>query len=483
MKIMKLNNVKITILVCLLISGCLSAKERFNVLFVAIDDLNDWVGVFGGNSQVKTPNLDRFNANGGMVMSDAHVPSTVCGPSRSAILTGKFPHNTGVYGNKNNLRKAPLAKDLLTIPQYFSKHGYHTLTRGKIFHVHPSDEGPRGDQGQWAFDEWSEAKGWVPPLGDQRPTNGLPNLPNDKKNYHSIGFDWGPTAGNDETKMKDYCTALWASDQFQNRQFEKPFFMAVGMSKPHLPWHVPQKYFDMYPLDEIILPEVIPNDLDDILNKWGKPIDVHSTWQRVETFGQRHKEAVQAYLATITFVDDCIGALLEGLEQSPYSENTIVMLWSDHGWHLGEKQRYGKTQLWQETCRVPFMVKVPGVTRDNIDCKGIVNLIDMYPTLIDLCGIPKNPDNDGRSFAQLLRDPLMDWNKPILSDYNYGGHRVYDGRYSYIVFEKAGTEELYDHKVDPMEWNNLIRMPEYAQTLERLKKHIPLVRQQEAPRN
>ena len=126
MKIMKLNNVKITILVCLLISGCLSAKERFNVLFVAIDDLNDWVGVFGGNSQVKTPNLDRFNANGGMVMSDAHVPSTVCGPSRSAILTGKFPHNTGVYGNKNNLRKAPLAKDLLTIPQYFSKHGYHT---------------------------------------------------------------------------------------------------------------------------------------------------------------------------------------------------------------------------------------------------------------------------------------------------------------------------------------------------------------------
>ena len=159
------------------------------------------------------------------------------------------------------------------------------------------------------------------------------------------------------------------------------------------------------------------------------------------------------------------------------------MLWSDHGWPFGEKQRYGKTQLWQETCRVPFMVKVPGVTPDNADCKGIVNLIDMFPTLIELC-ISKNPDNDGRSFAQLLHDPTMDWNEPILTDYNYGGHRIYDGRYSYIVFEKCtGTEELYDHKVDPMEWSNLVRMPEYTQTLEQLKKYIPLVRQQEAPRN
>ena len=358
---------------CIFLGGaclglCLStmakpAVERSNVLFIAIDDLNDWIGCFGGNPQVQTPHLDRFNASGGMVMFDAHGSSTVCGPSRSSLLTGKYPHTTGVYGNKNNLRKAEKSKDLLTLPQYFSAHGYHTLSRGKIFHKHsPGNKKNRDslDHGQWAFDEWVHERGGVGPAGKQFPLNGLPPSKGDRS-YHSIGFDWAPTVGNDETLMKDYITATWAVEQFQTRLFEKPFFMAVGFSKPHLPWYVPQKYFDMYPLDEIVLPKTIPDDLDDILNKYGKPVKSHGTWRRVERAGQ-HKQAVQAYLATITFVDECIGVLLDGLASSPYAENTIVMLWGDHGWHLGEKQKYGKTQLWQESCRVPLMVKVPGIT-------------------------------------------------------------------------------------------------------------------------
>ena len=479
---MEIKKTYIAILLCIVIGANVSTADRPNVLFIAIDDLNDWVGVFDGNPQVKTPNLDRFNEQGGLVMYDAHVPSTVCGPSRSSILTGKFPHSTGVYGNRTNLRNAPKTKDLLTIPQYFSKHGYHSLSQGKIFHVHPAGGDPRGDQGQWAFDEWLPAKGWAGPISKERPVNGLPNLPGDK-GYHSKGFDWGPTVGNDETKMKDYVTAQWAVGQFRDRQFDKPFFMALGISKPHLTWWVPQKYFDMYPLEEIILPETIPNDLGDILDKWDKPAKPHSTWQRVETYGARHKEAVQAYLANITFVDDCIGVLLDGLATSQYADNTIVIIWSDHGWHLGEKQKYGKTQLWQESCRVPLMVKVPGVTPNNKKSMGVVNLIDMYPTLLDLCGLPENPENEGRSFADLIRNPDMDWSEPTLTDYGYGGHRIYDGRYSYIVFSSKGTEELYDHQADPMEWHNLVSNPEYAEVKARLKSYVPSEREPESPQN
>ena len=458
------------------------AAERSNVLFIAIDDLNDWIGCFGGNPQVQTPHLDRFNASGGMVMFDAHSSSTVCGPSRSSLLTGKYPHTTGVYGNKNNLRKAEKTKDLLTLPQYFSAHGYHTLSRGKIFHKHSSGNKKNRDSldhGQWAFDEWVHERGGVAPEGKQFPLNGLPPSKGDRS-YHSIGFDWAPTVGNDETLMKDYITATWAVEQFQTRVFDKPFFMAVGFSKPHLPWYVPQKYFDMYPLDEIVLPKTIPDDLDDIVNKYGKPVKPHGTWRRVERAGQ-HKQAVQAYLATITFVDECIGVLLDGLASSPYAENTIVMLWGDHGWHLGEKQKYGKTQLWQESCRVPLMVKVPGITPKRKRCVGVVNLIDMYPTLLELCGLPENSENEGRSFAELIHNPDMKWNSPTLTDYNYGGHRIYDGRYSYIVFTEQGTEELYDHQTDPMEWNNLAQEEEYAAVKARLKALIPTEREPVAP--
>ena len=479
------DEMKLRLIFLTLVVGVLtSVADRPNVLFIAIDDLNDWVGCFGGHPQVQTPNLDRFNAEGGMVMFDAHGSSTVCGPSRSSLLTGKYPHKTGVYGNKNNLRNAPKAKDLLTLPQYFSRHGYHSLSSGKIFHKHPlPEEGNqgKGDQGQWAFDEWVKTRGGVGPISKERPVSGLPTL-SDDNSYHSIGFDWGPTVGNDETKLIDYLTAQWAVEQLNTRDFDKPFFMAVGFSKPHLPWYVPQKYFDIYPLDEIVMPETIPDDLEDILNRNGKPHPPHKTWLRVEKAG-RHKEAVQAYLATITFLDDCVGVLLDGLNESQYADNTIVILWGDHGWHLGEKQKYGKTQLWQESCRVPLMVKVPGITKKNKRCNGLVNLIDMYPTLVELCGLPENSENDGRSFAPLLHNPAMEWNTPLLTDYNYQGHRIYDGRYSYITFASKGIEELYDHQEDPMEWNNLVHHPEYQQIKERLKKWVPTQCEPESPRN
>jgi arylsulfatase A-like enzyme len=283
--------------------------------------------------------------------------------------------------------------------------------------------------------------------------------------------------------MKDYHTAQWAADQLMNRTFDKPFFMAVGISKPHLTWWVPQKYFDMYPLDEVVLPETLADDLADILDRSGNAaMRTHPTWLRLEREG-RHKEAVQAYLATITFVDDCMGVLFDGLRNSPYADNTIVMLWGDHGWHLGEKKQYGKATLWRETARVPLMVKVPSVTPPNKRSYGVVNLIDMYPTLLELCGLPAYEENGGRSFADLLRNPDMTWNTPTLTDQNYGGHRIYDGRYSYIVNLDRGLEELYDMQKDPMEWHNLARDPDYAAIKERLASYLPKKREPMSPRN
>ena len=463
------------------------AADRPNVLFVAIDDLNDWVGCFGGNPQVKTPHLDRLNAEGGMVMMNAHTAATVCCPSRSALLTGVRAHKTGVYGNRNNLRNAPKAKDLATLPQYFSQHGYHSLSMGKIFHRHPApgDKGSKkSDAGQWAFDEYVRAKGFAGPISKERPVCGLPAAPGDKS-YHSKGFDWGPTVGNDETRMLDHNTASWAAEQLKTRDFEgKPFFMAIGISKPHLPWYVPQKYFDMYPLDEIVLPKTLATDLDDILDRNGRPVyKPHATWRRLQKAG-RHKEAVQAYLATITFVDDCVGVLMDGLAESKHADNTIVMLWGDHGWFLGEKQQYGKTKLWQESCRVPMMVKIPGVTPKSKQCMGVVNLIDMYPTLVELCGLPGNPVLDGRSFAPLLRNPDMEWNHPTLTNgCSPGFYRVYDGRYSYIAHRKRGAEELYDHERDPLEWKNLANNPDYAEIKARLKALVPGAEEPMAPQN
>ncbi len=465
-----------------------AAPAKPNVLFIAIDDLNDWVGCFGGNPQVKTPNLDRFAADGGMVMMNAYAPATVCCPSRSALLTGVHAHKTGVYGNKNNLKNAPKAEGLLTLPEYFSQNGYHSLSMGKIFHRHPlpGDAGnTKSDQGQWAFDEYHRTLGGIGPASKQRPVNNLPNLPNEKPSYHYHAFDWGPTALNDETEMLDYKTASWAAEQLTTRDFDgKPFFMAVGISKPHLTWYVPQKYFDMYPLDEIMLPKTLATDLDDVLDRNGKPVYAPTaSWLRAEKYG-RHKEAVQAYLATITFVDDCIGVLLGGLAQSRYADNTIVMLWGDHGWFLSEKKRYGKTQLWQESCRVPLMVKVPGVTPKSKQCDGVVNLIDMYPTTVELCGLPENPVLDGRSFAPLLRNPDMAWNHPTLTNgCRPGFYRVYDGRYSYIIEQSRGAEELYDHRRDPMEWTNLAGQAEYAVTKTRLRASVPRIEEPKAPEN
>lgn len=463
------------------ITGSAQADELkskgYNVLFIAIDDLNDWVGCLGGNPQAITPNFDRFAKQQAMVMNKAYCPSTVCCPTRSALLTGKRVSSTGVYGNGQNLKNAAKAKDVVTLPEYFANHGYHTLSAGKIFHKHPTADGL--DEGQWAFQEFAHPGGGTKGmLWEQTPP------PVEGVKAGGTDFAWGACKAPVE-ETKDYVACKWAADQLQRDFAGKPFFLALGISKPHLPWYVPQEFFDMYPLEKLIPVEIFRDDLDDIVRNDGRPIFKPDPRFLLADKANMHKEAQRAYLANISYVDYCIGVLFDALAKSKYADNTIVMIWGDHGWHLSEKMKYGKTDLWEESARVPFIVRVPGITQPDFKCEGVVNLLDMYPTLVELCGLPPNAENEGRSFVPLLKNPKMEWNTPTLTTYQYKNHSLTDGRYRYTWYggKANGAEELYDHSIDPLEHKNLAANPEYKEIIARFKEYLPMHDEPDSPRN
>jgi arylsulfatase A-like enzyme len=451
-------------------------RKKMNVLFIAVDDMNDWVGCLGGNSQAITPNMDKFAAQQGIVMNKAYCASTVCCPSRTAILTGKNASTTGVYGNGNNLKAAPKAKDVVTLPEYFGKHGYHTLSTGKIFHKHATEAGL--DEGQWAYKEHVVARGKGSVINKIEPP------PVEGVIAGGTDFAWGAVDAKLE-ETKDYVACEWGADQLDRDFDDKPFFMAIGVSKPHLPWYVPQEFFDMYPLDTFEAPEFRRDDLDDITDENGKVAFKPSSRFILADKGGMHKDAARAYIAAVSYADACLGVLLDKLAKSKYADNTIVMLWGDHGWHLAEKLHYGKTGLWEESDRVPFIVSVPGVTPAGTKCNGVVSLLDMYPTLLDLCGLPPNPENEGRSFAKLLGNPKMEWKYPTLTTMGFKNHSVFDGRYRYSWYggKGEGIEELYDLEADPMGFDNLINISKYGPVIARLKKRLPKHNEPEAPKN
>ena len=445
------------------------AKEPMNVLFIAVDDLNDWVGVVGGNPQAKTPNMDRLvKVTGATVFERAYCAASVCCPSRSALLTGLRPSTSGVYGNENNLKLSPVTKDSVTLPQYFSKNGYHTLSTGKIFHKHPGWTGM--DEGQWAFDEWASTSGSLGVDLSNGPLNKLPVLEGSKPSKTRFEFDWGPT-GTTTEETGDYKACEWGAKQLDLDFEGKPFFMAIGVSKPHLPFIVPQQFFDMHPLDQVKVPECDLNDLDDVLNPRDKPkFGPSDDFLRVKQ-ADKFKEVTQAYLAAVSYADHCIGVLLDKLEKSPYAKNTIVVIWGDHGWFLGEKLRYGKTCLWEESTRVPLIIRVPGVTQPDSRSKRIINLIDLYPTLAELCGLPPKPGLDGHSFAD-LKEPAPEDERPTLTTMGFRNHTLRGDKYRYTRYED-GTEELYDHQADPLEHTNLIKMPEMKPVIQRMSALLP----------
>jgi arylsulfatase A-like enzyme len=440
-----------------------SAKKRPNVLFMAIDDLNDWTGCLGGHPDVRTPNLDKL-AGRGVLFTNAHCSAPACNPSRASLMTGILPSTSGIYKNPDPWRKSPVLKDAATIPQHFMAHGYSAVGGGKIYH------GAFPDPPSWENYFPSERKNRPDdPMLPNRPINGIP------KTAH---FDWGPVDVPDR-QMGDRQVAAWATGEL-NKKHDKPFFIACGFFRPHLPWYVPKKYFDMYPPEKIALPNVNDDDLDDVPElgrKMAKPQGDHAKVIKHKQW----RKAVQGYLASITFVDTCVGRVIDALDKSAYADNTIVVLWSDHGWHLGEKLHWRKFSLWEEATHNVLMAVVPGVTRPSQRCSRPVTMVDIYPTLIELCGLTPKAVLEGKSLVPLLKNPQARWARPALTTHGRNNHSLRGQRYRYIRYSD-GTEELYDHEKDALEWTNLAGDPKHAALKKEFAKWLPKNNAPQVPR-
>ncbi|RXP62688.1 DUF4976 domain-containing protein [Lutibacter sp. HS1-25] len=431
-----------------------AVNQKYNVIFIAVDDLNDWVGFMDGNPQTITPNMDKL-ASQAMVFDRAYCAASVCNPSRAAIMSGYKPSTTGVYGNGDEVFELPIFQNSLMLSQYFSKYGYETYSRGKIYHT-PST-------GKQTWDNWDNVSGsyGVKPKVAGYMSNGIPD------GEMSNNMDW--TATNQKTEeTPDYLNALWAAELLE-KGFDKPFFMACGIFRPHLEWNVPQEFYDKFPIEDIVLPMVLENDLDDVGDNT-KPTKEYIAIKKYN----KQKEAVQAYLASVNYADYCIGVLLDALNKSKYKDNTIVVLWGDHGWHLGEKLRYKKFTLWEEACRVPLIIKAPNVTSAGSRSGRTVNLLDLYPTLTDLTGLPKNNKNEGISIVPLLKNPTLEWDYPSLTQMGEGRNTIRTEKWRYIRYDD-NSEELYDHENDELEWVNLANKPEYAAVKSEMAKRMDAI--------
>jgi arylsulfatase A-like enzyme len=417
-----------------------------NVLFIAVDDLNHWVGHLGRNKLTKTPNIDRL-AKRGVTFTRAYCAAPVCNPSRAAFMSGKRPSTTGVYDNQHDFQ--PAIPTDITLTTQLIRAGYLVFGTGKIYH------GNIHRDGEWH--DYFNPKG----LGKQKP--------------HPIAKDDG-VGGikfqplENDSKLPDDAIVDYAIRKLKEKH-DKPFFLAVGLHKPHMPWNVPKKYYDRFPLDSIELPPTKKGDLDDVPAgglKMANPGGDHALMLK----SGRWREAVQAYLATISYTDELIGQLLDALDNSPYAENTIIVFFGDHGWHLGEKEHWRKFALWEEATRTPFIWVAPGTTKSGGVCERTVDHMAIYPTLCDLCGVAIPKHVEGVSIRKLLAGPAAKWDAPALTTYRFNNHAVRTERWRYIRYADGG-EELYDHSKDPYEWTNLAKDQRYRDIIVELARHMP----------
>lgn len=438
---------------CLLLFSCkpVSHKDQqYNILFLISDDMNDWIGCMGGNPDVLTPNLDRL-AQRSVLFDQAHCSAPICNPSRASVLTGLNPSTTGAYGNRQAFRMSPAGFDVVTLPRYFSNHGYFSTGVGKITH------GKFPDPASW--DDFypnlrSIDVGGAEPSGTN--VNGLAQ----------DGFDWGPLDV-DDSEMRDAILTQHTIDML-DKEYDKPFFLACGWKLPHLSWFAPRKYFDMYDPAALTLPVVPDDDLDDLPPQALKYTE-NNYYQSVTKAGKQ-AEGVQAYLACISFIDVQVGRVMDALEASGYAENTIVVFWGDHGWHLGEKRHWSKSTLWEESTRAPLMIMAPGFAPGR--CSTPVSFLDIYPTLVDLAGLEPNEALEGISLVPLMKNTDAERERPALTTHGLGNHSLRTRQWRYTLYRDGG-EELYDHRTDPMEWKNLANDPEFTRVKEEMKKWLP----------
>lgn len=449
-----MSRVLFAILGLLLLAAPAAGAEKPNVLFISCDDLNDWVGFLGGHPQVKTPHLDALAARG-TAFTNAHCQSPLCNPSRTSVLTGLRPTTTGVYALAPWFRTSENLKDRDTIFQHFRKHGYRTITGGKVFHdAYPPKEG-RVDGVE--VDVWGTHGGFTP-----RPKVKFVTTPDPNPLV-----DWGVFPEKDEA-CYDHDIGTWAVNQLKSPPKE-PFFLAVGFRHPHVPCYAPQKWFDLYPVADLKMPPMKAGDRDDLPRfasylHWKLP-EPRLKWLEES---KQWRPLVRAYLASVSYADMQVGRVLKQLAESGLEKNTIIVFWSDHGWHLGEKGITGKNTLWERSTRVPMVFAGPGVSKAK--CDRPAELLDLYPTLAELCGLPK-VDVEGLSLVPQLKDATAPRERPAITTHNPGNHAVRTERWRYIRYAD-GSEELYDSIADPNEWTNLAE--KHPDVRKQLAKWMPM---------
>lgn len=454
----------IFLLVVVALARHANAAAKPNILFIAIDDQNDWIGCLGGHPQARTPHLDRL-AERGTVFKNAHCQAPLCNASRSSLLTGLRPSSTGIYGLAPGIRDIERTRHHVTLPQTYTRAGYFTFTCGKIYHdgsFKPKDQAAE-------FTEWGAAPG----MG--RPPKPFANLPEPRH----PAMDWGVWPERDEDAA-DYKIASAAIEALEKAPADKPFFVACGFRLPHVPCYAPQRWFELYPLATLQLPAVLATDRDDTPRfSW------YLHWKlpepRLATLVERHewKPLVRAYLASTSFMDAQLGRILAALAKSGRAKDTIVVVWGDHGWHLGEKAITGKNSLWDRSTRVPLIFAGPGVAQDAI-CQRPVELLDIFPTLLELTGMPARTDLEGHSIVPQLKDAAAPREWPAVTTHNHDNHGVRTERWRYIRYADQ-SEELYDMEKDPDEWRNLAADPQHAGTKADLAKWLPTVNLKPAP--
>ncbi len=436
---------------CCHIANAESAPQP-NVLFISIDDLNDWVGCLGGHPQSKTPHIDKL-AKQGILFTNAHCQAPVCTSSRASMMTSRLPSSSACYFLQPHLHLIPEIKKSITMAERFQQEGYTTLGVGKVY----------GGHDQKYFETYAGKFGAFGPR------------PKKKINYltgHPL-WDWGAYPASDD-EMPDKKAADWAIKQL-DKKHDKPFFLGVGFHRPHVPMYAPQKWLDQHPLEKIILPKVMENDRDD-LGKYAKGLTIGYPAPRQEWFEENKgqwEKAVQGYLASSTFADHHVGRVLAALAKSEYANNTVIVLFSDHGWHLGEKRRWAKRSLWEDSTRVPVIITAPG-HQTGITTNRPVGLIDLYPTLLQLCGMKSDSSHEGQSLVPLMRNPNREWEKPVITTFGPHNHSLRSTNWRYIQYAD-GSEELYDHTTDPHEWHNLASNPKYKNIITQHKHWLPKV--------
>lgn len=461
-----------------------------NVLLISIDDLNDWIGCLGGHPQAQTPNMDRL-ANRGTLFTNAHCASPLCNPSRAAVFSGRSPLETGLYTNdQGDIRK--LRPDLKLLPTPFSEAGYETFGAGKLLH---QSSGSLFDHGFFPHLRWSpfDPK-QVEYSPDELPAKGTPQqarrielqgqelvmpfnrMPSDRQPSSPRGesFDWAALPVED-ADMGDGQIAAWGA-KVLSKSHERPFFLAVGFYRPHIPLYAPQKYFSLFDPQKVELPAVLKNDLSDVgpfAQNLARTADTAGSHATVLKHGQ-WRDAVRSYLACIAFIDHQVGKLLSALESGPHARDTLIVLWSDHGWHLGEKEHWGKWTLWRRATRAPLIVALPaeqaGEQPRRVD--EAVSLLDIYPTLAELCDLKSPQFAAGQSLAAILQGQTAPNPERMVVTTLREGDFSLTGRDWRFIEYRDGATELYDLTRDAQEWNNLASDPKYGAIVALYKREL-----------